>query len=255
MPNKILIELESEDLKKSELLTNISHDIRTPLTTILGYIDMIQTGKYSSEEERSKYIGIIKNKGQFLARIMDDFFQYSKLESKDIAMKQESLELNELARQLFEDEENQFMRKTLKLSLDLSKEPITICGDSEMTIRAINNILNNALKYSRPYTAVKIKIAQEKLNDVSYGTFSLINIPKEAIYQKDVERLFERTYKRDTARSEEGSGLGLSIVKSIVRLNNGFIKGSANGECVIFKLGFKLLDKSKYWNESSCNKR
>jgi len=233
--NFMTSELEKEDQKRSEFMTNISHDIRTPLTTILGYIEMIKKEKYDSKEEMNKYINIIERKGLFLTTMMEDFFQYSKLTSKDIVLNYENLEFNELARQLFEDEESGFEERSLKLELELSNEPVYIYGDSDLLARAVNNLLSNSLKYSKPNTVVKIKISKEKLNNVNYGIFSLSNVPKEPISEAEVDSFFERLYKKDQSRSEEGSGLGLSIVKDIIKLHGGTIKGYKEKEELIFK--------------------
>ena len=233
--NFMTSELEKEDQKRSEFMTNISHDIRTPLTTILGYIEMIKKEKYDSKEEMNKYINIIERKGLFLTTMMEDFFQYSKLTSRDIVLNYENLELNELARQLFEDEESGFEERSLKLELELSNEPVYIYGDSDLLARAVNNLLSNSLKYSKPNTVVKIKISKEKLNNVNYGIFSLSNVPKEPISEAEVDSFFERLYKKDQSRSEEGSGLGLSIVKDIIKLHGGTIKGYKEKEELIFK--------------------
>lgn len=237
--NFMASELEKEDQKRSEFLTNISHDIRTPLTTILGYIDMIKKEKYDSKEEMNKYINIIERKGLFLKTIMEDFFQYSKLTSKDIVLNYENLELNELARQLFEDEESGFWERSLKLELELSNEPVYIYGDSELLARSVNNLLSNSLKYSKPNTIVRIKISKEKLNNVNYGVFSFSNVPKEPISEAEIDSFFERLYKKDQSRSNEGSGLGLSIVTDIAKLHGGTIKGYKEKEELIFKLLIK----------------
>jgi signal transduction histidine kinase len=237
--NFMASELEKEDQKRSEFLTNISHDIRTPLTSIIGYIDMIKKGKYDSIEEMNKYINIIERKGLFLTTIMEDFFQYSKLTSRDILLNYKNLELNELARQLFEDEESGFEERSLKLELELSNEPVYIYADSDLLARAVNNLLSNSLKYSKPNTVVKIKISKEKLNNVNYGVLSLNNVPKESISEAEIDSFFERLYKKDQSRSGEGSGLGLSIVKDIVKLHGGTLKCYKEKEGLIFKLFIK----------------
>ena len=238
--NFMTSELEKEDRKRGEFLTNISHDLRTPLTTILGYIDMLKKDKYDSREELKKYISIIERKGVFLRTMLEDFFEYSKLTSKDIVLNYESLELNELGRQVLEDEGMRFADRSLKLELELSKEPVYIQGDSDLLGRAVNNLLSNSLKYSKANTLVKINISKEELNNVSYGVFSVSNVPKETISEVEVGSFFERLYKKDQARHEEGSGLGLSIVEDIIKLHGGIIKGYKEKEELIFKLYIKL---------------
>ncbi|MBU3090630.1 HAMP domain-containing histidine kinase [Clostridium sp. CF011] len=237
--NFMASELEKEDRKRSEFLTNISHDLRTPLTTILGYIDILKKDKYNSKEELSKYISIIERKGVYLRTMLEDFFQYSKLTSKDIILNFENLELNELGRQIFEDEASGFDENSLKLEVELSKEPVYINGDPDLIGRAVNNIISNALKYSKINTVVKIKIFKEELNSISYGVFCVSNVPRETVSEAEVDSFFERLYKKDKSRHEEGSGLGLSIVKDIVKLHEGIIKGFKEKEEVVFKLFIK----------------
>ena len=232
--------IESEEQKKSEFLTNISHDIRTPLTTILGYLEMIKKERYDSKEELDSYIEVMERKGNFLASMLEDFFQYSKLSSKDIQISQEPFELNELLRQFYEDEAVEFEKKDLMLELELYHKPIECKGDIQLLARVVSNLLSNALKYSKVETNVFIKSSIEKINHTVYGIFSISNIPREQISNEEVELLFQRLYKRDRARSEEGSGLGLSIVKNIVELHDGMIKGYKEGERLIFQVLLKL---------------
>lgn len=237
--NFMAAQLEKEDQKRSEFLTNISHDIRTPLTTILGYVDMLKKEKYDSKEEVNKYINIIERKGLFLRTMMEDFFQYSKLTSKDVILNYEMLELNELARQIFEEEESGFEEKALKLKLELSNTPVSICADCDLLVRAVNNLLSNTLKYSKPNTIVRIKITKEKVNDTDFGVISLSNVPKDQVSETEVDEFFERLYKKDKSRSQEGSGLGLSIVKNIIKLHGGIIKGYKEENELVFRMFLK----------------
>lgn len=242
--NSMASELEKEDKKRSEFLTNISHDLRTPLTTILGYIDMIKKDKYDSKEQLRKYIDVMERKGVFLKNMLDDFFQYSKLSSKDINLNLQMLELNELGRQILEDEESAFEEKSLYLSMKLCNESVNIYGDPELFIRAINNLLSNALKYSKGNSKVVILISKEKINNINYGAISISNIPKESVSEEEINSFFERLYKKDTSRHEEGSGLGLSIVKDIVKRHGGFVKGYKEEEKLVFKIYMKIGDFS-----------
>lgn len=104
----------------------------------------------------------------------------------------------------------------------------------------MNNLLVNALKYSKTNSTVLIKSTVEKVEHMNYGILIISNIPKEDISEDEIELLFNRLYKRDCSRSEEGSGLGLSIVKSIIRLHEGMVKGYKEGENLIFKILLKL---------------
>lgn len=243
--NFMASQLEKEEHRKNEFLTNISHDLKTPLTTILGYIDMIKKQKYDTKEELDKYIDILERKGVFLHGMLEDFFQYSKLTSKDIEINLLPIEMNELARQIYEDEARCFEEGNLAFELSLAKEPIYIKADPELLIRAINNLLNNALKYSKEKTKVRLQISKEKEQDKFFTVLSVINYPKDVITNEEVQDFFERLYKKDKARHEQGSGLGLSIVKDIVKLHKGIVKGSKEGEELVFKI-FMIEEKEKF---------
>lgn len=237
--NHLAEELEKEDKKRSEFLTNISHDLRTPLTTMLGYTDMIKKGKYDSKEEFDKYISILERKGSFLKNMLEDFFDYSKLSSKDMNLNLERLELNELARQLLEDERDIFRERSLELSVIFSKEPVYIDADPELIARAIENLLSNAVKYSKPNTQVRIIVSKEKRKNNSFAVISINNLPKDVISEEEVSSFFERLYKKDQSRKDNGSGLGLSIVKDIAKLHGGFVQGLKEGENLVFSIGIK----------------
>lgn len=156
---------ENEEQKKNEFLTNISHDIRTPLTTILGYVEMLREEKYDSKEERDSYLKIMERKGEFLSTMLEDFFQYSKLASNDRKLELCQIELNELLRQLYEDEEAEFVSRNLQLQLQLYEHAVPIMADMELIVRVVNNLLGNAKKYAKPNSIVKLKtgVTQENM--------------------------------------------------------------------------------------------
>lgn len=234
--NNMAEKLEKEDNKRSEFLTNISHDLRTPLTTILGYIDMIKNKKFSSSEELFKYIYIINKKGVFLKTMLDDFFEYSKLSSKDITVEKEQLNLSELIRQSVYEEAAVFEKNNLKLSVKLPETPLYINGDAELIYRAVNNLISNAKKYSKKDTEVIIKVFKETTPNDKFAVISVSNIPKDKLTQKDVDKFFDRLYKNNSSRNSEGSGLGLAIAKDIAKLHKGFIDGKLIDNILTFKI-------------------
>lgn len=228
--NKMAETLAQEEKKRNEFMTNVSHDIRTPLTTILGYLEMIQEEKYESKEEMQGYLSIMKRKGDFLASMLEDFFQYSKLQSGDVKMECVDFELNELLRQLYEDEVEEFVQNSLELEIDLCEQNTSCHGDTELLARVVNNLLSNTLKYSKENTKVMIKSFVEN----KFVCFHVKSTPRDIISQEKIELLFERQYKCNAARSGEGSGLGLTIVKSIVKLHSGAVSADMEGEDIIF---------------------
>lgn len=234
--NFMTAELEREDMRKKEFITNISHDLRTPLTTIMGYLKIIDEGKFKDEEELAEYLAIINRKISYLKLLLDDFFSYSKLSSKDMDIEMFELYEQELLRQIVDEEQRNFEEKGLELSLIMEENPINIKGNGELLERAINNLLSNALKYSKENTKVFINLKMEN----SYSVLEVRSTPREKLKETDMERLFERLYKKDNSRSEEGSGLGLTITKEIMKVHNGFVKGKVHGNEVIFSLGIKV---------------
>ncbi len=239
--NHMASELEKEDEKRRTFLTNISHDLRTPLTSILGYLNMIKEEKYEDKKEFENYIDKINRKSLFLKSMLDDFFSYSKLSSKDIEFNKEIIYVQELIRQIVEEESPVFQDKDLQLSLSLSKEPISVKGDGELLVRAVNNLLSNALKYSKKNTVVNIEVYKKLIGKDSFSVISISNVPEEQIDEEEIESFFERLYKKDKSRSKQGSGLGLSIVKEILKIHDGYVKGSMKDGKVVFKLFIKSL--------------
>lgn len=230
--NSMAAELEKEDIKRSKFLTNISHDLRTPLTTILGYVSMIKDKKYSSKDELVKYINIIDKKGNFLKKMLDDFFQYSKLSSNDVKLEKQNLDLNELIRSIVYEESDMFKENGLSLSLNLPETPVNVAADPQLLYRAINNLISNTKKYSKENTKIEIDVFKENKSVV----ISITNIPKDELTKNDLNNLFDRLYKKDSSRNSPGSGLGLSISKDIIKLHGGFIKTNLVDNKLTFKI-------------------
>lgn len=173
--------------------------------------------------------------------MLEDFFQYSKLSSGDVKVSGTKFQLNELLRQFKEDEEEKFEEHHLNLVLNLFKHPIECYGDSELIARAISNLLENALKYAKENTVVTIRSRTQIVEQESFAVFSISNVLKKKMTEEERELLFERLYKRDPARSETGSGLGLSIVKEIAELHGGTAEAELQGEEIqmIVQIPFK----------------
>lgn len=232
--------LEREESKKSEFLTNISHDLRTPLTTILGYIDMIKKQKYSSQDELLKYINIMDKKGIFLKSMLDDFFEYSKLSSKDVILEKEHLNLSELIRQAIFQETAVFEKDNLKLTVKLPETPLYIKGDAELIYRAVNNLISNAKKYSKENTDIIVSVFNENNLSKEFAVISVSNIPKDNLTQADVSKFFDRLYKNNSSRNSEGSGLGLAITSDIAKLHGGFSYAKLEKDMLTFNILLKI---------------
>ncbi|WP_234124463.1 HAMP domain-containing sensor histidine kinase [Clostridium hydrogenum] len=232
--------LEREESKRSEFLTNISHDLRTPLTTILGYIDMIKKEKYSSQDELLKYINIMDKKGIFLKSMLDDFFEYSKLSSKDVILEKEQLNLSELIRQAVFQETAVFEKDNLKLTVNLPETPLYIEGDAELIYRSVNNLISNAKKYSKENTEIIVSVFNENNLSKEFAVISVSNIPKDNLTQTDVSKFFDRLYKNNSSRNSEGSGLGLAITSDIAKLHGGFSYAKLENGMLTFNIVLKI---------------
>ncbi|SFB40428.1 sensor histidine kinase [Clostridium frigidicarnis] len=235
--NYMAQEIMEQDASQKEFITNISHDLRTPLTTILGYSKMIEEKKYSNEEELERYVSVINRKGMYLRTLLEDFFDYAKLSSMDIKMDKEVININESIRQLLDGEEISFKEKGLELEVLLNSKSIYTYGDPMLIARAFENLISNAVKYSKGNSKVTIKLKEETIEEISYGVFSVYNIPRENLSDKEVDKLFKRLYKSDSARSKGGSGLGLAICQEIVKCHNGFIKAQKINDGIEFFIG------------------
>ena len=116
-----------------------------------------------------------------------------------------------------------------------------ILGDPTLISRAFSNLISNSLKYSKENSKVEVSIKETSINGVEYGVFTIKNTPKEEISEKEVKNFFKRLYKRDKGRSEDGSGLGLTIAKEIVKEHNGFLECKLKGKDLEFIIGIKIL--------------
>lgn len=130
----------------------------------------------------------------------------------------------------------------LKINLNLGSEAIYTNADPTLIARGFSNLINNSLKYSKEGSYVDISISKRCINNVNYAILSIGNIPKFPIDKIDIDNMFKRLYKIDKSRPEQGSGLGLSIVQSIVKIHNGFIKVCSIGEKLEFYIGLIQVD-------------
>lgn len=233
---KIEIERNAEKTK-SDLITNVSHDLRTPLTSIMGYIGLIKSGKYDSEDTMNEYLDIAFKKSEKLKILIDDLFEYTKLNNEGIRLKKIDVNLNEFILQLIEEFIPIFEENEMEVIEKYSEEPIKISLDVDKMVRVFENLLTNAIKYSYKPGYIKIEVYKESEYAIVCIKNRGENIPKEKL-----ERLFDRFYRVDESRNTEmgGSGLGLAISKNIVELHNGLIWAECNDEEISFFVKLKF---------------
>jgi signal transduction histidine kinase len=231
LKNALMNEVKSERLK-TELITNVSHDLRTPLTSIITYVDLLKEEK--DPEKQKKYINVLDQKSNRLKILTDDLFEMSKLKSGNIQTEKSKIDLVDLINQGLGEYENAIEESGLDFKLNFSDdEHFFVNADGNLIWRSIDNIFSNIFKYALENSRVYIDVASKE-NDVLL-TFK--NISRNALNNSSDE-LLERYTRGDEARSNEGSGLGLSIAKSLVEVQNGSLDVVIDGD--LFKVMIKL---------------
>ena len=241
--NEIVVSYESRlsafhrtEETNRHLMTSLSHDVRTPLTTLIGYLDAAHKGIVTGKE-RETYIETARRKAHDLKEYIDVLFDWFKLNSDEFAMKLQTVEATELTRDILIDWIPIFEDKQIEYNIDIPEQPFRVRLDTDGYMRILNNLIQNVIAHSR---ADKIEISLSKKNRTMELTVTDNGI---GIEKEDLKHIFERLYKCDKGRSEKGSGLGLSIVHQLVEKMNGTITvKSTQGSGTIFTLMFPLAD-------------
>lgn len=222
---------KSERLK-SELITNVSHDLRTPLTSIITYTELLKTPGLG-EADREAYIEIIDRKSKRLKVLIDDLFEATKMASGNIELKKEKVDLIQLLQQALAEHNESLAQSTLQLRVSHPDHPVYAVVDGQKLWRVFDNLIGNILKYSLEHSRVYISVKAAEGQVVL--TFK--NVTKYELGE-DLGELFERFKRGDESRHTEGSGLGLAIAKSIVDLHNGTLDIEVDGD--LFKVTVTL---------------
>ena len=226
--SKAVAEEAKSQSMKTELITNVSHDLKTPLTAIITYVDLLKKEDIT-EEERKSYIATLDQKSQRLKVLIEDLFEVSKANSGTISMNFMEVDVVNLMKQVRLEMEDKIAASGLIFRWNLPEDKVILSLDGQRTYRVFENLLNNILKYSMPNSRVYIDILKNE-QDVQV-VFK--NMSAEEL-NFDSERLTERFVRGDVSRKTEGSGLGLAIVKSFVELQRGKVEVSVDGD--LFKV-------------------
>ncbi len=221
---------------KAELITNVSHDLKTPLTSIVSYVDLLKRCEIEDEAAKS-YITILEEKSERLKKLIEDLVEASKVSTGNIQMNITKVNLNELAGQLAGENEEELQKLGIELRVTTPENPPIVKADSQKAYRAIENLFSNVRKYAMPGTRVYVDVGTED----SFGYFSIKNISKDEL-NVSAEQLMQRFVRGDSARTSEGSGLGLSIADNLVKLQDGEFNIELDGD--LFKATIKFpIDK------------
>ena len=225
-------EMKSENMK-TELITNVSHDLKTPLTSIINYIDLLKRENIGSETAKD-YINILDKKSQRLKVLIDDLFEASKATSGAMELNITKIDIVQLLKQSLGENDERFKNSNLSVKLDIPDTKIFINGDGQRLYRVFENLISNIVKYSLSNTRVYIQMYVDDENKV------VIIMRNISAYELDfcANEITNRFKRGDSSRSTEGSGLGLAIAKSIVELHGGKFNIEVDGD--LFKSIIRL---------------
>ena len=225
-------EVKSQRLK-TELISNVSHDLKTPLTSIITYVDLLKNENIT-EEERKSYIETIERKSQRLKNLIEDLFEMSKATSKNVQLNIVDVDIVELMKQTQFELSDKIEESSLKFKWNLPSEKVIVKLDSQKTFRVFENLLVNIVKYAMPNSRVFIDIINKEDGvDIELKNMSATEIDFTG------EEIVERFTRGDKSRNTEGSGLGLAIAKSFVELQGGCFVVEVDGDLFKVKIKFK----------------
>ncbi|MEE6663269.1 HAMP domain-containing sensor histidine kinase [Limosilactobacillus fermentum] len=224
-------EERASEKSKDELITNVSHDLRTPLTSIIGYLGLIEDHQYQSEEDIVKYSHIAYDKAKQMKNLVEDLFEYTKVQQHGAPVNLMTVDLGQLLEQVGASFELEADKKGMAINVTCEPSPLSITADPEKLGRLFSNLVANALKYG--YGASYIHLTAKQLGEKVVIT---VADDGEKIPAESVKHLFERFYRVESSRNKAtgGTGLGLAIVQSIVELHHGSVTARSDDQETAF---------------------
>ncbi|MGE6376650.1 histidine kinase dimerization/phospho-acceptor domain-containing protein [Peribacillus muralis] len=215
---------------KNELITNVSHDLRTPLTSIIGYLELLKKGQYANEEQFQGYVDTIYGKSQRLKNLINELFEYTRLSSPDVRLNLRTVDLAWLIRQMFGEYIPLLEEKELTIEESITEEEIPVSIDVEKMVRVYENLIMNAINYSLKPSPFRIVLISGDAKAVLIVSNKIAAPPVD-----DANKLFDRLFIDDEERTgNRGTGLGLAISKRIVHLHEGDIRAEYNDNWISF---------------------
>lgn len=224
-----------DERMKTELITNVSHDIKTPLTSIINYVDLLKR-ENTTPEQQQEYLKVLDAKSQRLKQLIEDLIEVSKTSTGNIELQLANLDFKELLNQALGEFQEKFAERNLELIVTCAEHRIQIWADGRRCYRILENLFSNVFKYAMPNTRVYVDLQQE----MGQMVFIIKNI-SEAPLNVPVEELMERFVRGDVSRSTGGSGLGLSIVQNLVSLQQGKMDIKLDGDLFKVEIRFPIL--------------
>jgi signal transduction histidine kinase len=191
-----------------QAIANMSHDLRTPLTAIMGYIQLLESNS-ATEIEKKEYISIAKNRTKRLQTLLDDFFDLSVIESADYQLRLEKVKINQIVMEVIAAFYDPFYERQIEPILHVPEQNLSIYTDSQAVKRVIENLVSNAIKYAQQNVTIRLEQSPSSVQ-------LTVSNDAKSLTQNDVEKLFDRFYMADQNRLGKGTGLGLSIAKNLM---------------------------------------
>ncbi|UVI27468.1 HAMP domain-containing histidine kinase [Paenibacillus spongiae] len=229
--NTSIAEERRAEQTKNELITNVSHDLRTPLTSITGYLGLIEQDRYRDEVELRYYVTLAYEESERMNQLIQDLFEYTRLRNNEMKINKEKINLVEMLYQMSEQFRLQLAEAGIELRMSLADPMLAVMADGNKLRRVFENLVTNAIKYG--YDGRYLDIIGHKENGII--TIDIINYG-EPIPQSALPHIFERFYRVEKSRATDtgGSGLGLAIAKQIVELHGGTIAATSTPEHTAF---------------------
>ena len=237
LSNAIQQSLKNER-QKTELITNVSHDIKTPLTSIINYVDLLKKEEMPNEKAK-EYLEILDSKSQRLKRLTEDLVEASKASSGNIKLKKEKINVNEIIKQVSGEFEDKFKARNLEEIMTLPEENIFIQADGRYLYRVLENLYSNASKYAMESSRIYLDVIPKQTSIV----IQMKNVSKEKL-NITTDELMQRFVRGDSSRNTEGSGLGLYIASSLTELQGGKFHIYLDGDLFKVTLGFEKLKEA-----------
>ncbi len=226
--------------QKNDLITNVAHDLRTPLTTIVGYLELIKNNLQLSPDDIQKYSTVAYEKSKRLQAMMDDLFEFTSLDQANVRVHMTTINISELIMQLVDEFYPTFQEHDLEPIIHISSPNLLIKGDGQLIARVFDNLLSNAVKYGDDHNRIHVDV----INDEQTVTIKIMNYGTP-INKEDLPYIFDKFFRSDSSRSSQtgGTGLGLAIAKNIVQIHNGNILATSHKDKTTFVVSLPRLIK------------